>query len=68
MLIIYVIPYVPESTRSPLGNTTPIKDSPPLKSQKSLAPRKYTTSNFSASPLISGGFIPYLICDLIRCI
>ena len=34
------------------GDTDTPKGKPPLKLQKSLAPRNYTTSKFSSSPLI----------------
>ena len=38
----------------PLGDTTPLKDSPPLKFQKSSAPGKNTTSKFTNPPKIRG--------------
>ena len=52
-LIVYVITYEPKSSRSPLGHTAPLSKGCPLLIFfffKNLAPRKYTTSNFSSPP------------------
>ena len=59
-LIIYVITYGPKSTRSLLGDTAPLKDSLPLKFQKSSAPGKCTTGIIFFSSLWYFTFYEFL--------
>ena len=48
--IVHVITYRPKGTRSPLGGTASLNDTPLLKFQKSLTLKKYSTFKFCSHP------------------